>query len=671
MADIRSFFSAKGVPSASSSTSAPAAKKTRVVQSDDEGGNDKDDKHKEETSARAALVKGEPVLYLKLAEAFERVALISSRLAIQAEMTQFFSEVMEANPSDLLRAIYLSINQLGPAFANIVLGVGDALLIRVVGEVTGKTSKGLKSSLDAEGDLGIVVMLAKQTQKTLFGAKPKPLTVHEVFAQFHLLAKTAGAKSTDIKAGIIKKLLVSCSPVEAKFIIRGLQGKLRIGLAEQTILVSLAHAVHKRQASLEMTPEEAVKILKQVYSECPSYDEIVPQLLLHELGELHTHCHIKVGVPVKPMLAKPTKGVGEILNRFEASEFTCEFKYDGERAQIHYDGSKIEVFSRNLESNTSKYPDAIEYIQSSLVDKATTFILDSEVVAYDSKRQCILPFQVLSTRARKDVKSSDDVKVQIALYLFDIIYLNGQSLLKLSLKERRVLLQQHFREVPHQVHFAIGRDLQSTEDILDFFNESVKGNCEGLMIKTLVDDATYEPSKRSLNWLKLKKDYMDNLSDSLDLVVIGAYLGKGKRTGTFGAFLCACYDEESEDFQSVCCVGTGFSDESLETFSNQLRPTVIADKPRNVVTGYECDVWFQPEFVWEIKAADLSLSPQHKGALGLIKSDRGVGLRFPRFLRIRDDKKVEDATSAVQVEQMYRQQAVISQGAGEDEDDDE
>lgn len=670
MADIRSFFSAKGAPSAESAT-----KKARVVQSDEE----------EDAPAQKeqppALVKGEPVPYLKLAEAFERVALISSRLAIQAEMTQFFSEVMEANPSDLLRAIYLSINQLGPAFANIVLGVGDALLIRVVGEVTGKTSKGLKSSLEAEGDLGVVVMLAKQTQKTLFGAKPKSLTVREVFTQFHLLAKTAGTKSTDIKAGIIKKLLVSCSPVEAKFIIRGLQGKLRIGLAEQTILVSLAHAVQKRQSSgsettTTTTPEEAVKILKQVYSECPSYDEIVPQLLQHELAELHAHCHIKVGVPVKPMLAKPTKGVGEILNRFEASEFTCEFKYDGERAQIHYDGAggKVEVFSRNLESNTSKYPDAIEYIRASLVDASTTFILDSEVVAYDAKRQCILPFQVLSTRARKDVKSSDDVKVQIALYLFDIIYLNGQSLLKLSLKERRVLLQRHFREVPGHVHFAIGRDLQSTEDILEFFNESIKGNCEGLMIKTLVDDATYEPSKRSLNWLKLKKDYMDNLSDSLDLVVVGAYLGKGKRTGTFGAFLCACYDEESEDFQSVCCVGTGFSDESLETFSALLRPTVIASKPRNVVTGYECDVWFQPEFVWEVKAADLSLSPQHKGALGLIKSDRGVGLRFPRFLRVRDDKKLEDATSAVQVEQMYRQQAVIAQGAGdgdEGDDDDE
>ena len=374
------------------------------------------------------------------------------------------------------------------------------------------------------------------------------------------------------------------------------------------------------------------------------------------------------------MLAKPTKSIGQVLNRFEDSLFTCEFKYDGERAQIHrLSNGDIKVFSRNLEDNTSKYPDVIEAVNEALGSSETSFIVDAEAVAYDRLKEQILPFQILSTRARKDVKSSEEIKVQVKVFLFDILYLNGRSLLKETLAERRKQLSATFHPVPHKVEFATGRDLTTTEDIMDFFNESVKGNCEGLMIKTLEKDATYEPSRRSLNWLKLKKDYMDNdLADSLDLVPIGAFSGRGKRTGVYGAFLLACYDPESEDFQSVCKIGTGFSEEALEEHSNYLRERIIPGKQRNFITGMDCDVWFEPCVVWEIKAADLSLSPVHKGALGLIKSDKGVGLRFPRFLRRRDDKKAEDATSAQQIEQMYRDQAVISQtaGAGDDDEDD-
>ena len=200
--------------------------------------------------------------------------------------------------------------------------------------------------------------------------------------------------------------------------------------------------------------------------------------------------------------------------------------------------------------------------------------------------------------------------------------------------------------------------------------EAVQGNCEGLMVKTLHENATYEPSKRSLNWLKLKKDYMDGLTDSLDLVPIGAFHGKGKRTGAYGAYILACYDEDSEEYQSVCKLGTGFSDKQLEEFDAQLRKYALPSKPRNYQCDLEADVWFDAAQVWEVLAADLSISPIHKAALGKVQRDKGVALRFPRFIKIREDKNPEQATTAEQVAEMYKAQNLNGTTNLDEEDDD-
>jgi len=357
------------------------------------------------------------------------------------------------------------------------------------------------------------------------------------------------------------------------------------------------------------------------------------------------------------------------LDRFEGVEFTCEFKYDGERAQIHLlENGTVNIYSRNSENNTEKYPDLAKAVPLTINPgkEVKSFILDSEAVAYDVKKQKLLPFQILSTRSRKAV-DVDEIKVQVIICAFDLLYLNGKSLLETPLKERRRLLKEHFVQVEDKFTFATSFDGKDAEDIGTFLNKAVEGNCEGLMVKTLED--TYQPARRSLNWLKLKKDYMNNLADSLDLVPIGAFYGKGKRTGVYGAYILASYDENEGEFQSITKIGTGFSDQALKEHTEFFEKNIASEKPQSYVCDMIPDVWFNPVQVWEVRAADLSISPVHKAAIGKIDNSKGIALRFPRFLRIRDDKTPEMATNASQVADMYKDQNVTTASNAVNNDD--
>ncbi|THH34081.1 hypothetical protein EUX98_g109 [Antrodiella citrinella] len=272
---------------------------------------------------------------------------------------------------------------------------------------------------------------------------------------------------------------------------------------------------------------------------------------------------------------------------------------------------------------SKKYPDLVEQLPKFVKENTTSFVLDAEAVAIDRTTAKLMPFQELSRRKRKDVKV-EDIQVRVCLFAFDLLYLNGEPLLHKSLLGRRELLREHFQPVVGEFDFAKASDGETTEEIQMFLEESVKDGCEGLMVKMLETDASfYEPSRRSVNWLKLKKDYLAGVGDSLDLVVVGAYYGKGKRTNVYGAFLLACYDADGEEYQTICKIGTGFSEEALQSHYDTLRPLEIS-KPRG-----------------DIKA-----------------DERGISLRFPRFIRIRDDKSADDATSSEQIAEMYERQAL-------------
>ncbi|TFK30426.1 DNA ligase I [Coprinopsis marcescibilis] len=637
----------------------------------------------ESKSARAALLKkdevdikggwkvGQAVPYAALAKTFSLIEATTKRLEKTAILTAFLLLVIQRSTNDdsnsLLQAVYLCINRLCPDYIGIELGIGESLLIKAIAESTGRSLAVIKADLKKEGDLGLVAMNSKNSQKTLF--KPKPLTVPFVFAQLKEIALTSGNASQAKKVGIITKLLAACQDVEAKYIVRSLEGKLRIGNAERSVLVSLAHAAvlaEREKASkkwsqdkLSTRLEQGTDIMKAVYSELPSYDSVIPALLEFGIMDMRSKCKLTPGIPLKPMLAKPTKAIGEVLDRFENKRFTCEYKYDGERAQIHrLEDGTVNVFSRNSEDMSKKYPELVDQMKKCIKENTTSFVLDSEAVAIDRTTLKLMPFQELSRRKRKDVKI-EDIQVRVCLFAFDLLYLNGEPLIGKPLHERRELLRKHFQVVPGEFDFAKSSDGDTTDEIQAFLEESVKDCCEGLMVKMLETEAShYEPSRRSVNWLKLKKDYLAGLGDSLDLVVVGGYYGKGKRTNVYGAFLLACYDADSEEYQTICKIGTGFSDEMLQAHYDTLKPLELT-KPRGDIKigGAKPDIWFEPKVVWEVLTADLSLSPIYMAAQGLIE-DRGVSLRFPRFIRVRDDKDADDATGPEQIAEMYERQSL-------------
>jgi DNA ligase-1 len=417
-------------------------------------------------------------------------------------------------------------------------------------------------------------------------------------------------------------------------------------------------------------------------------------MLEHGLLNLRENCQLQPGVPLKPMLAKPTKSITEVLDRFEGKDFTCEYKYDGERAQIHFvahdadmemataapsagksDRGVSNIFSRNSEDLSKKYPDILAKLPTWVKEGTKSFVLDCETVAWDMVEKKVLPFQQLMTRKRKDVKV-EDVTVKVCVFAFDILYLNGEALVNKSFRERRDHLQSAFTPIEGEFAFAKYGNSNELEEIQILLEDSVKSGCEGLMVKMLDGPASsYEPSRRSQNWLKVKKDYLAGVGDSLDLVVLGAYFGKGKRTSWYGAFLLACYNPKTQNYETVCNIGTGFSEAILETLHQQLSEIVI-DRAKPFYTHSagnkdQPDVWFEPRFVWEVKTADLTLSPRYRAAADEVSGGgKGISLRFPRFIKERDDKKPDEASTSKMIAEMYQRQESVSKTKGPSIDDD-
>jgi DNA ligase-1 len=407
---------------------------------------------------------GEPVPYAALCTTFSKIEMTTKRLEILAHCSLFLRQVLRLTPTDMLPTVMLMVNKLAADYAGIELGIGESLIMKAVAESTGRTLQQIKSDQQEIGDLGLVAAKSRSKQPTMF--KPKALTVEGVRKGLMGIATVEGQGAQGRKVDGIKKLLSAADahnsgkhidiekdkggPSEAKFIVRTLEGKLRLGLAEKTVVVAVAQAMIFHEMSQEgKTPSttdlaKAESMLKTVYSELPSYEVIIPAMIEHGIMKLRENSRLQPGVPLKPMLAKPTKSITEVLDRFEGKDFTCEYKYDGERAQIHFvshdadielataapaagksDRGVSNIFSRNSEDLSKKYPDILAKLPTWVKQGTKSFVLDCETVAWDMVEKKVLPFQQLMTRKRKDVKV-EDVKVKVCVFAFDILYLNGE-----------------------------------------------------------------------------------------------------------------------------------------------------------------------------------------------------------------------------------------------------
>ena len=602
----------------------------------------------------------------------------NSKDAAKELLSNLFVNIINNYSADLPKIYYFLSSKVGPEYISPEFGIGEGILEKIVGKVIGISDKILKEKLIATGDLGTVASEGKKNVKTMDAfsnfikvGPQKKLTISQIMKVYKNVAVKKGKSSQDEKIKLLCDLMFKADKDEIKFLVRSLQKSLKIGASFKTILSAFSRAITKILKN-KTDEKEIYRILlaskNQLSDEDIFFGHIIELIQKKtNFSELIDLCQIRCGIPVNPQLARPTTGIKVIFDRFADTPFTCEYKYDGFRGQIHYYNKKTQIFSRNLEDMTETYPDVVEFINNFIKESAeknnkqlNSFILDCEMVAYDKKNDKILPFQQLTTRSRKNVDLAT-ITIHVCMFCFDILLLNDEILINKTLRQRREYLYSTFTESQY-IQFAKHLDSGDAQEMENFMTESVSSGCEGLIVKAIDKNSEYMPGQRNFNWLKLKKDYLDtSLGDSIDLVIIGAQYGKGKRKGLYGSFLLACYNDDNETYETVTMTGGGLKDSELDELYNKLKEIILPQAPSNYKLGKaEPDVVFETKIVVEVKTADLSISPIYTAGYDLTPDHRGVSLRFPRFQRIRDDKKPHEACTSEEIVKLYNNQASIN-----------
>ena len=573
-----------------------------------------------------------------LSDSLEKMEKTSKRL----ELTGILVELLKKTPNEIIaKVIYLIQGKLKPNFEGVELGIAEKLVIRAISKSAGVTIKKIEDDYNDGGDLGITVSnILKQKTQTTFSAET--ITLERVYETLLKISTLQGKGSQDMKIKYISSLLNDATPEESKFILKILLGTMRLGVAENTVMDALAIAFTNKKSNREL-----VENAYNVASDLGKVSEVLAQDGLDGLLKFN----VSLFSPIRPMLADRVKSEEEAVKRIE-NEFAAEYKLDGERVQIHIQDDKVILFSRSLENITNYYPDIVEKISDTI--NADDGIFEAEIVAINANTGNFLPFQELMHRRRKHKLDQAITNYPITVNFFDILYHNGKELLNYSYNERRKNLEGVIKEnefaklIPMSI-------VNNTTDISDVLENSINSGCEGLMLKVL--NANYRAGSRGSNWLKLKREYQNELGDSLDLVVVGAFFGRGRRTGKYGTLLLSTYDSENDSFPTICKVGTGFTDENLDQLFQILSNKVILKKNPRVESSIESDIWFEPELVLEVVASEITLSPIHKTGLNLIRKDTGFALRFPKFTgKIRTEKLAEDASCPEEVSALYKNQ---------------
>ena len=578
-----------------------------------------------------------------IAEIFERMEDTTKRI----ELTNLLVELLKKTPKKIIpNAVYLLQGIIRPNFEGVELGVAEKLAIRAISKSSGLSIKKIEEDYKKCGDLGLTAsnILKLKTQTTFTAEK---ITLERIYETLFRIAKLGGKGSQDLKMKYISSLLNDATPLEAKFVLKILLGTLRLGIAENTIMDALAIAFTGKKENREQ--------IENAYNVSSDLGKISLLIATDGIDEIKKF-KISLFSPIRPMLADRVKSEKEAIKKMP-ERFAAEYKLDGERVQIHKQANEVVLFSRRLENITQYYPDIVENVKKSL--SVNEGVFEAEIVPINENTGEFLPFQELMHRRRKYKLEKAISQYPITVNFFDVLYFDKKDCLNLEYSERRKILEKLVNEdeflklVPMLL-------VKNENEIEDFLENSINSGCEGLMLKAL--DAPYRAGARGSNWLKLKREYRNELGDSLDLIVIGGYFGRGRRTGIYGTLLLGTYNPDMDNFPSVCKVGTGFTDESLDQLYQILSNKITLKKNSRVVSEMEADVWFEPELVLEIVASEITLSPIHKTGLNLIRKGSGFALRFPKFTgKIRFEKAVEDASTDEEVLTLYKGQSKFSQ----------
>ena len=576
----------------------------------------------------------------ELAKVLAAVESTTQRTTMVKLLTSLFKK---AKPEEIDKIVYFILGDLRPPWEGVELGVAEKLCIRAISKATGLSAAELEGWYKKSGDVGEVARraLAAGKRPTLLAfAQQKPLEVAEVYDTLLKVAKAAGEGAQDLKVSLLSSLFSRASPEEAKYIARFVVGKLRLGVADMTLIEALSEAFGVSKEGLE-----------RAYHVYPDLGRLARHVAE---GRPLEEIKITPGVPVLPMLAQRLSSASEILAKLGGTAI-CEYKYDGERAQIHLREGSVKIFSRRLEDITHAYPDVAKAVKEAV--KAREAILEGEIVAVDPDTGEMLPFQELMHRKRKHDVAEAMEAYPAVLYLFDLLYVDGEDLTTQPLIYRRLRLSEVVEE-GGDVYIAKWGMFDGAEDVDLFFHEAVSLGTEGLICKS--PTSTYEMGARGWNWIKYKRDYRSEMIDTVDLVVVGAFHGRGKRAGLYGAFLLAAYDPSTDMFYTVCKVGSGFTDADLRRMYDMLQPLKIPHRHPRVVSKMQPDVWFVPQVVIEVIGAEITLSPLHTCCIGAVKPGVGLAIRFPRFTgRYRPDKRPEDATTTKELVEMYQRQKKV------------
>ena len=579
------------------------------------------------------------MLFEEVSNFFNQIEQEPSRIEMTKLLASLFSQAT-AEEGKILA--YLSLGTLRAPYKGVQFNFADRNFIVVLSKILGIPTMEVKQLAQKYGDIGLVL------EREGFYKIGEPLSLIEVYQRLCEFEQISGIGSQEEKIEYMVQFLKSVDLISAKYIIRIVLGALRLGFSAMTLIDALSWMC-VGDKSLHKDIEHAYNIRADI--------GLITHALIEGGFETLTHMQIEVGIPIRPAAAERLPSAQAIIDKLGIC--VAQPKLDGFRLQIHIDNtgnkSSIHFFSRNLIDMSNMFPDLVKELKQLPI---STGIFEGEAIAIDPYTGNFVPFQETVKRKRKHGIEQAAIELPLKIFLFDILYLNGESLLHMAHNQRRMQLLRLLAHVQASVISVIEEEkIEDVHQLEAYLMKNIAEGLEGLVVKRI--NAHYQPGKRNFNWIKLKRGQIGKLEDSVDVVILGYYLGKGKRVSFgIGAFLVGIFNKKSDYFETIAKVGTGLKDIDWIELRKKCDELTISKQPKNVECATELfpDVWITPHIVCSVRADEITLSPMHTA--GKTTNRLGYALRFPRFIGYRVDKQADQATTLGEIERLYQDQFV-------------